>query len=153
MSPITIAHAAIRRLMSPASTVAELKPYTTLMELRAALRVLDDVRNVTVVLVLDERFCGNLASLVERPVSLSIMAPAMRLVLAVGSGRLPGLQTIGDLAASGAALGWQEIVLEMDAEEAVAGALATLRPDESVIAFVPSWQETAGVERLLERVA
>jgi len=77
----------------------------------------------------------------------------LRLVLVVGSGRLPGLETIGDLAASGAALGWQEIVMESDVEAALAGALATLRADERLIAFMPSWHALADVARLLEQVA
>lgn len=125
---------------------AELSRYTTLMDLRSALRAMESLENVSVVLVLDERFCGPLASLVAR----AVQRPAMRLVLAVGSGRLPGLETIGDLAAGGAALGWNEIVLERDSAAAVRGSLATLRRDERLVVFAPSWHATDAIERELE---
>lgn len=129
--------------------LVQLARYTTLMDLRTALRAMEGTANMTVVLVLDDRFCGHLASLVARPVD----RPAMRLVLAVGSGRLPGLETIGDLASGEAALGWHEIVLETDGEEAVGGALATLRPNERLVVFAPAWHEIAGIERALAQVA
>lgn len=153
MSPLTISTTCTRRFTSPAASTHELQTYTTLMELRAALQTLDEHRSATVVLALDERFCGHVASLIERRGPRSAARPALRLVLVVGSGRLPGLETIGDLAATGSALGWQEIVLESDAEPALAGALTTLRAEERLIAFVPSWHATSEMVRLLQPAA
>lgn len=123
----------------------ELSLYTSLMDLRKAVQELESLKNLTVVLALDDRFCGSLTALVARPSN----HPAMRLVLAVGRGRLPGIETIGDLAAGGAALGWQEIVLETESTEAVRGALATLRTNERLVVFAPSWHDTATLVRLL----
>lgn len=148
-TPMPIQAAAAATMREPSCPVAELSRYTTLMDLRSALRAMETQENVSVVLVLDERFCGPLTSLVARPAD----RPAMRLVLAVGSGRLPGLETIGDLAAGGAALGWNEIMLEHDAADAVRGTLATLRRDERLIVFAPSWHTTDALERELDRVA
>lgn len=153
MSPLTMTETTSRRLTTSARPAAELKPYTTLMELRAELNSLDERRSATVVLALDERFCGHVASLIERRGARSAARPALRLVLVVGSGRLPGLETIGDLAATGSALGWQEIVLESDADAALAGALTTLRAEERLIAFVPSWHATSEMVRLLQPAA
>lgn len=157
MSPLTMTETTSRRSTSPtipaspARPATESRPYTTLMELREELNALDERRSATVVLALDERFCGHVASLIERRDVHTAARPALRLVLVVGTGRLPGLETIGDLAASGSALGWQEIVMESDADAALAGALATLRTGERLIAFVPSWHATNDVARLLQQ--
>src|SRR5690349_18571177 len=81
------------------------RTYTTLIELRRSLASLERFASLTVVLVLDGSFSGHLSSLIER----RSKTPVSRLVLAVESGRLPGLETIGDLTMAGSALGWQEI--------------------------------------------
>ncbi|MBA4019479.1 MAG: hypothetical protein C0483_20125 [Pirellula sp.] len=108
-------------------------PYTTLQELRAKLCELEHVTQLTVVLVLDNRFAGHLSSLIER------RRPAARLILAIESGRLPGWESIGDLLVTGSALGWREIVVERDIAGAVRAADRTLRPGEHFVVFHPSW--------------
>jgi hypothetical protein len=109
--------------------------YTSLAELREEIRGLDSLVPVTAVLVLDGSFCGHLSSLVRRRPPCC----GSRLVIVVESGRLPGLETLGDPAAGGGSLGWQEIVLERDAASAVADARATLHDGEDFVVFTPAW--------------
>ena len=108
--------------------------YKTLRELRQQLDALESLGNLTVVLVLDASFCGHLSSLVER----RLKTLGARLVLTVESGRLPGLETIGDLAMARGSLGWHEIVFERDASGAVMDARRTLRADERLVVFSPA---------------
>jgi hypothetical protein len=109
--------------------------YTSLAGLRDAIEGLEALVPVTAVLVLDDSFSGHLSSLVRRT------APCCgsRLVIVIPGGRLPGLETLGDLAAAGGALGWHEIVLERDAATALAVARATLHDGEDFIVFEPAW--------------
>lgn len=113
----------------------EYRTYTTLMELRESLAGLEGFGCLTVVLVLDSSFSGHLSSLIER----RSKSAAARLVLTVKSGRLPGLETIGDVTVAGGALGWQEIVFEREAVAAVRDAGRTLSPNERMVVFTPSW--------------
>jgi hypothetical protein len=109
--------------------------YTALAELREEIRGLDSLVPVTAVLVLDGSFSGHLSSLVRRTPPCC----GSRLVIVAESGRLPGLETLGDLALAGGSFGWQEIVLERHAVAAVADARATLRDGEDFIVFMPAW--------------
>ncbi|MGC3971337.1 MAG: hypothetical protein QM775_29555 [Pirellulales bacterium] len=113
---------------------AEMRPYLTLQELRRGLTALESCPHITVVLVLDKRFSGHLASLIER------RRPGMRLVLVAASGRLSGGATVADLAATGGALGWQQIVMERDEAAAIAESQASLLAGERLVVFHPSWR-------------
>jgi hypothetical protein len=124
-----------------------LRTYTTLMELRRSLASLERFASLTVVLVLDGSFSGHLSSLIER----RSRTPVSRLVLAVESGRLPGLETIGDLTMARSALGWQEIVFERDAIVAINDAWHTLRNGERFLVFAPNWRSTTELQRGFNR--
>jgi hypothetical protein len=137
----------MQRLMKPSDRTCEptaapqagelrRRSYTSLVELRAAIERIDSLTPITVVLVLDGSFSGHLSSLVRRRRPCGCGA---RLIIVAESGRLPGLETLGDLAMAGGSLGWQEIVLERDAATAVADARATLRDGERLTMFAPSW--------------
>lgn len=116
--------------------------YSTLPELRKVLGQIEPASNVTVVLLLDDRLQGRLSSIIRRPSA----NPTARLILASLSSRLSGLDTIGDLAASSASLGWQEIVFERHVVLAMENARQTLRENESLIILVPSSLEAANFQ-------
>jgi hypothetical protein len=113
----------------------ERQRYNTLIQLRKMLAALDrpGVHNLTVVLVLDRAFAGDLRPLITR------RHAALRLVLAAPGGHLPGAVTLGDLRAAAGALGWSEISASRDAQESSASACSTLWPDERCWIFEPAW--------------
>jgi hypothetical protein len=117
-----------------------LHAYTSLAGLRRAIEELNPLVPVTAVLVLDESFSGHLSSLVRRRPPCC----GSRLVIVAESGRLPGLETLGDLAMAGGALGWQEIVLERNAASAIADARASLYEGEDLVVFLPAWHAAGG---------
>lgn len=123
-----------------------LRPYNSLLELRRQLQQLDvaDARPLTVVLVLDDQFAGHLPSLIARN------HLGFRLVL-TASTRLPGRLTIGDLAASSGALGWQQIVFHRDAQYAVPEALSSMEPGERFVLCWPDWHDERIALLLLQR--
>ncbi|HTN74805.1 MAG TPA: hypothetical protein VL096_06140 [Pirellulaceae bacterium] len=123
----------------------QLSRYNSLVELRRMLNELDharDLRPQTVVIVLDERFAGHLPTLVSRSNS------GFRLVLASGS-RLPGLVTIGDLAATSGSLGWQQITFERDIATAVKESLQSTASGERFVLCWPAWHDELTALRLL----
>lgn len=125
----------IAPLSTATPTFGQTISYTSLIELRQALAELDDGVTRTVVLVLDSAFSGHLSSLIER-------APGRRgdrLILTAESGRLPGLDTIADLAIAGNSLGWEEIIFDRRPASAVADAQGSLRDGEELLIFSPSW--------------
>ncbi len=110
--------------------------YPSLLELRrswTALDIEEGACGLTVVLILDDSFCGDLVALIRRH------HPALRLVLVAPAGRLPGLASIGDLAASSGALGWHSIARERDWQAAVEGVVASMEPDDRAVVFYPKW--------------
>jgi hypothetical protein len=119
---------------APGRAATKIVTYFTLGELRRCLTALDGVDRLTVVLILDSSFCGHLSSLIERsPKDLN-----GRLILAVESGRLPGLDRImGPTVQNG--FGWQEIDLETDPVAVVHDLGARQLPGESLVVFVPMW--------------
>ena len=119
----------------PASAASRRRhAYSSPAGLRNAFESLDALVPVTAVLVLDDSFRGHLSSLVTR----TSPCCGARLVIVVASGWLPGCETLGDLAATGGALGWHEIVIERDAATAVADAQATLHDGEDFVVFKPA---------------
>lgn len=118
----------------------EVRPYFTLRELATKLAGLDEAEAgaaLTVLLVLDETFRGDLLSVIRR------RHTGFRLTLAALSRSLCLPLSVGDLLARSERLGWHQIVVERDLADACAGTLASMHPGERLVIFWPQWREAA----------
>lgn len=119
--------------------------YESLMQLRSAMNLLDEVADshrLSLFLVLDDHCSAHLPTLIAR------QSPALQLVLAVPSGRLPGNVTVGDLDATSGSLGWREIVFERSIKQGLARTICMLEDQDRLVIFWPAWHDRQDVERI-----
>lgn len=125
------------RPASDAGGKVEWRTYHSLVELQANLRALDRPHRdglVTIVLGLDETFCGDLTSLLRRHylgfrMALAPLQPTVRISVSPG-----------DLMAMSGALGWQQIVVERCFESALVGSASSFARGETLVVLWPAWR-------------
>lgn len=110
------------------------QPYTSLLEM---MEHLDEIEaeageNATVVLVLDERFCGHLPSIIDRD------NLGGKLVVASQNGKLPELATCSHPEVISVALGWRQIRFTTDAWQAIQDEAEKAAPGREVIVLWPA---------------
>jgi hypothetical protein len=114
----------------------ELRPYESLIELRAALQTLDRpgwMHGMTVVLILDDHFSGHLPSLLRR------RHVDGRLILAKRRGDLLLPVELRNVADGAEACGWQQVTAAASFHDALSAADA-LDDSERVLIFWPRWR-------------
>jgi hypothetical protein len=103
-------------------------------DLRAQWQKIDqpeDAWQLTVVLMLDQKFNSSLPGLIRRA------HHGLRLLISSSTGRLPGTTSAGDLALHSMALGWDLISFHRTLAEALAAASQPLTWNERRVLFFP----------------
>lgn len=121
--------AALTDVAQPISFV----PYASLMQMLELLDEQDSetAHSNTVILVLDERFCGHLPSMLDRE------NLGGKLVVATLSDQLPPLATCSHPEVISIALGWNQIRFTTDALAAIQDEAKRLRPGGELIVLWP----------------
>jgi hypothetical protein len=137
-----------RRVAPPAPTGVALPAgdvslvcYRSQADLEDQLRQSDQyarTADLTLLLVLDDRFRGDLPALVGR------RHPAARLVLSSMNGRLPLGVTIGDLALRAGGLGWRQIAFDADAHRACRDVIQGVTSSELCLVLWPATDAPTG---------
>ena len=130
---------------SPNGHIAAIvRTYTSLRDLSMAIKGLgraDDDAILSVLVVLDTTFCGDLRSVIRRchaGYRLTITALTPNLCLPV---------TAETLASESGRLGWCSIKTEADLRAAVERAQLTVANDEQSVIFWPQWRDSATLHR------
>lgn len=125
VSSVTVSPSAVSKQL-------DILEYGSLRELRVLLDQLDHharAGGLRVLIVLDSRFSGNLASLARRK------CRAFRLVFTTSAGQLPGThEAYGEEGVS-----WKQIVIEQGIEESIRREIRDTQLSERLFVFWPNW--------------